>query len=291
MYGGCQQRSTLNVISYQPSTLSTITQTLLMGAGIYAQYRGQHEVDKMTAKLTEKSMDAITAAGGIPLFRGGGAGGYFGQNGGIYGMNGGMMGGGMCGAPPYNTAHTGCMGGGQIGMPVGGGCPGGMCGGGAGGGMPCGGGVPCGAGGGCGGGGCGGGMQGNCGGWGCGGSAGCQPGMPCQGYMNDPILGARPGGLNGGYSPFDLDFEKQRTQQMLDDARRRNQALSDLARRQQELNDIRRQADEANRKYNSAYDGYNGILANIYGPGGGNGNPGMYQGPGGGRGCGERLQG
>jgi hypothetical protein len=104
--------------------------------------------------------------------------------------------------------------------------------------------------------------------------------------MNDPILGARPGGLNGGYSPFDLDFEKQRTQQMLDDARRRNQALSDLARRQQELNDIRRQADEANRKYNSAYDGYNGILANIYGPGGGNGNPGMYQGPGGGRGCG-----
>jgi len=281
-WGGCQNNRGLNIINFQPSLAHTISTGLLSGFGAFLSYKGQKNVDNLTAQLASQNMRINAKLGAATQFSAG-PGGVWG-GGSVMPYPGGAgsfpgQGGGMCGRPPYNTAHTGCTGG-MPGMPiVNGGCQNGNCGpmiaGGCSPGMPCFGGnqggqvmCPPGV---------------NCGGGQFPGQGGCQNGN-CNNnypgnYMNNPANQARPGGMYG-YNPYSLDAEKQRIQDMQNAL---NKQLEDAKRAQQynqQLADLNRQKQAIDSKFNSALQGYNGILANQFGPAPAYGNPGMYQGPG-----------
>lgn len=283
-WGGCQNNRGLNIINFQPSLAHTISTGLLAGFGAFLSYKGQKNVDNLTAQLASQNMRINERLGAATQFSAG-PGGVWGP-GTIMPYPGGAgsfpgQGGGMCGRPPFNTAHTGCTGG-MPGMPiVNGGCPNGNCGGmvagGCSPGMPCFGGntggqvmcppgvMNCGAGmpgqfpGGC--------QNGN-----------CNPNYPGN-YMNNPANMARPGGMYG-YNPYSLDAERQRIQDMQNAL---NKQIEDAKRAQQmnqQLADLARQRDAINNKFNTVQMGYNGLLANQFGPAPAYGHPGMYQGPG-----------
>ncbi|MEZ4816000.1 MAG: hypothetical protein R3A80_12505 [Bdellovibrionota bacterium] len=292
-WGGCAGSGVgngLNVIQFKPSITHTIMSGLVAGFGAYLSYDGQKRVDEQSYKLTKHVIDTNASLGAATLYAGGGA-SYWGQNGGAYPypygqVNGPNTGGGMCGRPPFNTAYTGCLGG-MPGQPIIGGqhgmCPGGQCGMIAGGsgamcppGVPCQGGmIPGGPGG----------FQGGCppGYPNCGAGQGGCPGGNCQNYpgnyMNNPAMMNNPNQMYG-QNPYNLELEKQRLQQLQNEY---NKRLEDARRAQeynQQLADLRNKQNALNNQINTTQMGYNGLLANQFGPATTYGNPGMYQGPG-----------
>lgn len=269
---GCAQGAARALVINPPGgALYTVANAAVAGLGAFLSYKGARHADDLRYKVAQSTIDAYKAVGAVPDLY---AGRMFWGQGGVYPFGGGPIRGGVCGAPPYNTAFTGCMGGMPGQMPVGPGgmygngfFPGGGCGG-IGGGL---GGIP-------------GGMPGGIpGGMGMGG--GMMPGSPCgtpwgmgpnpygaNPYMNNPAMMGRPGGFMGPVNPMMLDQERQRLQDLQNQIANQRNQLSQL----NNLNNQLMSLDQNRNQLLNRLQGYNGLLSNLHGPGGFNGNPGVY---------------
>ncbi len=251
------------VINPPGGALYTVANAAIAGLGAVLSYRGARHADDLRYKVAQSTIDAYKAVGAVPDLY---AGRMFWGQGGVYPFGGGPIRGGVCGAPPFNTAFTGCMGGMPGHLPVGPGgiygngfFPGGGCGG-IGGGI---GGVP--------GGFPGGGMMPGarpCGNpWGMGpGPYGANP------YMNNPAMMGRPGGFMGPVNPMLLDQERQRLQDLQNQIARQRNQMNQL----NSLNNQLLSLDQNRNQLLNRLQGYNGLLSNLNGPGGFNGNPGVF---------------
>lgn len=265
---GCAQGAARALVINPPGgALYTVANAAVAGLGAFLSYKGARHADDLRYRVAQSTIDAYKAVGAVPDLY---AGRMFWGQGGVYPFGGGPIRGGVCGAPPFNTAFTGCMGGMPGQMPVGPGgiygngfFPGGGCGGigGGPGGMP--GGIP--------------------GGMGMGG--GMMPGAPCgtpwgmgpnpygaNPYMNNAAMMGRPGGFMGPVNPMMLDQERQRLQDLQNQIARQRNQMNQFSN----LNNQLMSLDQNRNQLLNRLQGYNGLLSNLNGPGGFNGNPGVY---------------
>ncbi len=258
---GCAQGAARALVINPPGgALYTVANAAVAGLGAVLSYRGARHADDLRYKVAQSTIDAYKSVGAVPDLY---AGRMFWGQGGVYPFGGGPIRGGVCGAPPFNTAFTGCMGGMPGQFPVGPGgihgngfFPGGGCGG-IGGGIP--GGFP------------GGGMM--PGGRPCGNPWGMGPNpYGANPYMNNPAMMGRPGAVTGPVNPFLLDQERQRLQDLQNQIARQRNQMNQL----NNLNNQLMSLDQNRGQLLNRLQGYNGLLSNLNGPGGFNGNPGAF---------------